>query len=124
MLCGCSIDKEYDKFMTDFCDTFLSVGVDINIENTYGSIEKLQSKKNEDNIQKMGKLLSDMSDKIPKSRKHHYSELQVLYDGIVFLKGTYSNWDDLSLDNKSRINVEMGNIDYYYKMYKDYKTSK
>ena len=110
--------------MTDFYDTFLSVGADINIENTYGSIEKLQSKKNEENIQKMGKLLSDMSNKVPNSRKNHYSELQKLYNGIVFLKGTYKNWDDLSLEDKRKINVEMLIIDDYYQTYKDYKTSK
>lgn len=107
--------------MSNYYITFCSVAKDIDIEHTYDSIKKLQSSKNKENIEKLGKLLSGIDGNVPNDREHHYLELKALYDGLVFLKDTYDKWDKLTLEEQSNVNTEMMRMEYYYQIYKKKK---
>ena len=119
LLCGCSSSDKYYSFVDDYYEAFCSVAKSIDIENTYKSIELLQSEENKEYIDKMEKLLEDIKGNVPKNQKDHYSELKTLYDGLVFLKSTYDKWDELTLEEKSRINTEMMTVHRYYQGYKN-----
>ncbi len=119
LLCGCSSSDKYYSFVDDYYKVFCSVAKNIDIENTYKSIELLQSEENKEYIDKMEKLLEDIKGDVPQSKKDHYSELKTLYDGLIFLKSTYDKWDELTLEEQSKINVEMMTVHRYYQGYKN-----
>lgn len=106
LLSGCK-KNDYDVFIEEFNSLYINVAKDIDIENTYESIHRLQSEDNTENIKKMGELIEGIKDKVPKRMEEHYEQLVTRYEGIVFLKDCYAKWDELTRDEKSRINVEI-----------------
>ncbi len=119
LLCGCSSSDKYYSFVDDYYEVFCSVAKNIDIENTFKSIELLQSEENKEYIDRMKELLEDISGNVPNSQKDHYSEMKMLYDGITFLKGTYEKWDELTLEEQRKINIEMMTVHRYYQGYKN-----
>lgn len=119
LLCGCSSSDKYYSFVDDYYEVFCSVARNIDIENTYKSIELLQSEENKEYIDRMKELLEGISGNVPNSKKDHYSEMMMLYDGIIFLKSTYEKWDELTLEEQSKINIEMMTVHRYYQGYKN-----
>lgn len=110
--------SEFDSFVSDFNKEYYAVANEIDIKDTYGSIKKLQTEENKEKINNMGSMIEKIENNIPNAKKKIFEEIQTQYNGIVFLQESYDKWDELSLDEQSRINTE---IWWAYKLNRDYK---
>ena len=89
---SCSTSN-FNTLKDNFYVEYYAVTEDIDIKDTYGSIERLQSDENKVKISKMGELIKDIEEKVPNSKSRIYEEILNQYNGIVFFQGTYSKWN-------------------------------
>jgi len=52
-------------------------------------------------------LLDDIRDNVPKKAKGHFEMLQSRYERLVFLSQCGDKWDEMTIDEKSRVLSEI-----------------
>lgn len=121
-LAGCSSDSSsalYNKFAKEFNNTYFKVVKNIDISNTLKSLEKMQTEENVENIDKLGKLVNDLKENLPKGKEQSLNTFNERYEDLKFLKNSYSKFESLSVDDRIRINSIIISIDLEKKNWKD-----
>ncbi len=117
---GCS-NSSYSSFEDKFEKLYYQVASVIDIEHAYDSVKKLQSENNIQDVEEMKNLLDTIKGNVPTSSKDDFKQLEVQYEGISFLQGTYSRWDSLTNDEKRKFNTELWRA---YDLYRDHEKVK
>lgn len=107
ILAGCSSDSSstlYNKSAKEFNNTYFKVVENIDVSNTLKSLERIQTEENVKNIDKLGKLINDLKENIPKGKEQSLNTFNERYEDLKFLKNSYTKFESLSVDDKIRIN--------------------
>ena len=110
--------SEFDKSVLEFEKIYFGVAGEIDIKDTKGSIERLESTVNKENINEMKLIIDKVSFNIPNNRVGKFKDIVTQYEGLVFLQEVHSKWNELFLHEQSRINTE---IWWAYKLSRDNK---
>lgn len=117
LLSGCSIQggktQEYYSSAKDFNDIYFKVVKQIEINNDKKSLESLQTEENRLNIERLGMLLENIKQIVPKDREVHYDNFKERYEDLVFLKESYPRFNELTEKERARIDRAMVMINYY-----------
>ena len=106
LVTGCA-SKEYNSFVNDYRTTYYKIADNIDITATYDSIERLQTEEVKESLEHMDSILTEIKDNVPSGAQEQYDNFCTYYEGLKFLKETYSKWDELTRDEQRRINIEM-----------------
>ena len=107
ILAGCSFDRSsalYNKSAKEFSNTYFKVVENIDVSNTLKSLERMQTEENVKNIDKLGKLINDLKENLPKGKEQSLNTFNERYEDLKFLKNSYTKFKSLSVDDKIRIN--------------------
>jgi hypothetical protein len=112
-ICTGCINREYDAFKTDFNNTYFSIADSIDGKDVDGSIINLQTKENNENMEKLRILLEDIKNRVPEKYRDQYNQFSEQYQRLIYLRDAYAKWDQLTMDEKSRIFNDVTMIEYY-----------
>ncbi len=107
ILAGCSYDNSlalYNDYAKEFNDTYFKVVKNIDVSNTLKSLKEIQTEENVKKIDKLGKLIDDLKENLPKGKEQSLNTLNERYEDLKFLKNSYIKFESLSVDDKIRIN--------------------
>lgn len=117
LIAGCSISgvktQEYFDSAKEFNKIYFQVVGEIEFNSNMKSLKSLQSEENIKNIERLGVLLENIRQTIPKDREPLIYDFQSRYDDLVFLKNSHERYSELSIEEKRRFNMAMINIKGY-----------
>lgn len=117
LITGCSISgvktQEYFDSAKEFNKIYFQVVGEIEFNSNMKSLKSLQSEENIKNIERLGVLLENIRQTIPKDREPLIYDFQSRYDDLVFLKNSHERYSELSIEEKRRFNMAMINIKGY-----------
>ena len=120
ILAGCSSASSsalYNKSAKEFNNTYFKIVKNIDVSNTLKSLKGIQTE--EKNIEKLGKLVNDLKENLPKGREQSLNTFNERYEDLKFLKNSYTEFESLSVDDKIRINSIIVSIDLEKKNWED-----
>lgn len=124
---GCSItgdkNQEYFNSANEFNNIYFQIVEQFYTSDTLKSLETLQSEDNRTSIEKLGVLLEKIKQTVPKDRELQYDNFKGRYDDLVFLKESYSRFNELTEEERGKIDRAMVLINYY-KINRNDKNSK
>lgn len=103
---GCShndTDSQYYDSAKQFNKIYFEVVENLETADTMKTLEKLQTEDNKKKIEKLGELLGIIEKNVPKKREKVVNNFKVRYADLVFLKDSYSKFNELSIDEKEKI---------------------
>ena len=111
---GCSGDdsgQKYNEAAEKFNIIYFDIAKDLDTSDAMKTIEALQSNEIKKNIEELGKLLAPIEENIPESKEILYKKsFKKRYDELVFLKDSYSKFNELSFDEKIDMGLILVNI--------------
>ena len=111
ILIGC-VRSEYKEFTIQFKNTYLEIANSIDITDTLKTLKSIQSEGNKNRIENLEILLDSIQNKVPKSKKEEYERYKNWYRGLILLRDTpFSEWNNLSFEQKSNVWAEIGLMD-------------
>lgn len=103
---GCSSDDSKSKYVTaakQFNKIYFETVECIDSNNLTRSLEELQTEVNIKNIEKLGLLLVEIKENIPKEKEPHYLDFKKRYEDIRFLYESYPESSNLNTENRRKI---------------------
>jgi hypothetical protein len=112
--------NKYDDFETQFMKEYYKIIENVDSTEVKDILSKLQSNENAVILENLNQLLKDNED-LRKDNEKKYDNLKELYTGLVELKNSYKDWDNLNLDRKLYLNSKIDDIYFYISQSEYYK---
>ena len=113
ILSGCE-DKEFKAFQDEFDNTYFEIADTMDISDTFGSIDIVQTDENKEKINKLRVLLDDIKDIVAEddeNLQYDYNLREKRYQGLVIIRDSYGKWENLSTDEKRRVSFEFFTVE-------------
>lgn len=118
---GCSKDKAVEKYTESakkFNTLYFGMVEDIDSSDVMKSLELLQSEDN-NNFKQLEEELQIIKNTIPESKEELYDNFKKRYEELVFLKDSYTDFTNLSIDIKRKIHLIIVSIEVNKGNWKD-----
>ncbi|MEA4962441.1 hypothetical protein [Lutispora sp.] len=118
---GCSKDTAVEKYTESakkFNTLYFGMIEDIDSSDVMKSLESLQSEDN-NNFKQLEEELQIIKNTIPESKEELYDNFKKRYEELVFLKDSYTDFTNLSIDIKRKIHLIIVSIEVNKENWKD-----
>lgn len=110
IITGCS-NSQYENSRHTYVTTYYKIANSLDIKDPLGSLKKLETDNNKNEIEKLKEILDKMKNTVPSGMEKDFKQLADWYEEMSSLVGTYTKWNYLSVEEKQKVNVKLINIE-------------